>query len=324
MTLKLEHKQANNTEFRGKPKRKQANIHVPREIMEAPDADNAREIPSDATENPAYEDFDEDGLSAEELSQGEGENENFRDSFLAPLPCLSPVKWIWVPQPEGKSRLIWSTTELTPRLDATEIFFIFLGKVLNAIYEAENSLYHWVRDEEGYEPPSPLDLEGFFVTKWLSPLVKIQHHGEGGVEEKKQISWKRHLSSFVIAVPKGGECYFMQPDQLIAKRGKGGTYMPEPLCLRWMRFECERPFRVRKKDGAPLGKNDFKDSARKKDIDGWFAGRMEDYVDSLNAKLEPFLGTEIFRYYGENTLRDVLRRVSSCLFPDTRPKKRGR
>jgi hypothetical protein len=276
---------------------------------------------------PSYEDpeTDEDNY-APDINSNEAE---VGDPFFVPSPSLLPVKWIWIPAPGGKSRLIWATLDLVPRLSAIEIFRLFLTKVLNAIYDAELSLYHDPNDKNkllATMPPSPLDLQGFFLKKWLSGLVSVRkkRSGANNMEEgtadnipkggdlksSKQFSWEKQLSNFTIAVPSDNGYCFIQPSQLIYCKGSGGKYIHrrKALFMRWMGLECKY---------ANRDAEHFHDAARIPEGkgSGWFFYRMNEYVKKLNTHLEPSLGENIFGTYSESTLRDALGEIRREIFP---------
>jgi hypothetical protein len=278
---------------------------------------------------------DSDNFETEEddvAQSGYWEVEETGDPFFVPSFSLTPVKWLWVPAPEGRSRLLWATSDLMLRMDAVEIFRLFLTRVLNVIYHAENALYPQTVRTEGYMPPGPLELQGFFLKKWLSGLVSVwnpqksaEDIGEdaeipGGnmPKSKKQFSWANQLSYFTIAVPTKDGYRFIQPGHLIFGSGSGGKYLHsrKALFMRWMKFECNEKGRDEER---------FHDAARLPNVNGWFFRCANTYVRTLNTQLTPWLG-QVFTQYDEEkvaTLRDVLINVRKELFPEVfkKPKK---
>jgi hypothetical protein len=243
--------------------------------------------------------------------------EEIDDPFFVPSFSLTPVKWIWVPVRDGKSRLIWASANLVPRFDALEIFRLFLEKILNIVYDVETSFYPEAERTEGYRPPDPTDLEGFFMEKQLVKLVKITERGrksknlESDGEKQRtntQFSWGKYLGGFTIAVPKTEGYSFVQVDSLIAKAGGGGGYIPDPLLKRWMNFEIR---------GKNRNVKHFNHNAAE---EGWFMELLREYVEKLNLHLELLIGeTDAFKPY--TTLRNKVGEVRGWFFSS---KKAGR
>jgi hypothetical protein len=252
--------------------------------------EDGRDEDSALDESPEYEDSEEqEDDFAPDIS--EGAEEEAGDLSFVPYPSLLPPKWLWIPQAEG-SRLLWAASELTPRLDALEIFRMFAEAVLNAVYFAEKNLFKTSKARD-YTPPSPLDLEKFFLKEWLEDFVKHRDSKSLGSFPIK------HLSSFTIAVPIREECFFVKPDSLLYGIGspRGAGTLRTALLERWAKLE--------------MNINGW----RKEDITGGgkFLRRTKDYVEALNASLAPLLGKEIFRFYEERSLYAPAKRLKEIL-----------
>jgi hypothetical protein len=233
-------------------------------------------------ESPEYEDYEEEEDDfAPDASGGEYPEEPEDPSFV-PFLSLMPPKWLWVAK-TGGSRLLWAAAELTPRLGALEVFRLFLEEALDAVYFAEKGLFT-VSQAKDYSPPSPLDLENFFLQEWLEDLLKTPSKSSGQFPVK-------HLSSFTIAVPAREGCFFVKPDSLIYGMGspKGAGTLREALLKRWARLEMET---------NGWTKEDFTGG-------GKFLRRTSDYAEKLNSSLEPLLGDKFpnpFRPYEGRSL----------------------
>jgi hypothetical protein len=300
-------------------KHRQTQTHLPKATgLEYTNTDILDE--GDIVDNSAIDDGPrDDGSDNDEDATPSVESENDSDAdcsdpFYVYPPSLSPVKWLWVPKSGGGSRIIWASMDLTLRFGAVESFRLFLTEILNVIYRFEKETFNDKVISPTYIPPSPLDLRGFFVNKWLVNLVRInasrktpQNHGT----HSEQISWSRYLSLFTIAIPTQGDYVFMRPDSLFVNIGRGAQYLRDPLIVRWMRLGDVNP-------------NDLHDHARRLDINGWFTKRLEDYCEKLNELLMPYIPTEIIiTKYKEKTLRDVVKRIREQLEELISDEKRG-
>jgi hypothetical protein len=269
-------------------------------------------------EDPDFENFEDS--EDDSTYDGETGTEDDKDPSFVQAPSFLPSKWLWTPGKSGSSRLVWAASDLTPRLDAIEIFRLFLDKTLNAVYWAEVSLFPAIEKEPRYTPPSPIDLEGFFLQKWLVKLVQMKEtknqtseDNEESEDKRKQFSWRKYLSGFSIAVFVAGEPRFVQPDRLIFGQGRGGEYLRDSILRRWMSFEV-----------TVNNHNDrhFNHSQTLKDEEGWIYRRTQEYVDRLNNNLFSLLGEKVFSHYEESSLKNKLTDIKRWLFTSEKAKRK--
>ncbi|GHS92418.1 hypothetical protein AGMMS50276_00250 [Synergistales bacterium] len=287
-------------------------IHEPEDERD----DNTTSEEDIETEN--YEDSEDDEAHDAE-AMAEDDDDPFFEQRLSLLPC----KWSWMPIKGGASRLVWGAADLSPRLDALEIFRLFVERSLNDICSAEILLFGDINKNSWYSPPSPLDLEGFYLQKWLAELVKInaqtkqtaadnEEPDDGG--GRKQFSWRKYLSGFTIEVTTDNGYRFMQPDRLICSPGGGGKHLRDPILRRWMSFEVKTGIHK---------ESHFNTSQTLNENYGWIYDRTREYVKRLNAALYPLLGENVFADYEESSLKNKLTNIKGWLFGGKKSRKKG-